>query len=248
MTAQMFRCQQSNVSRQMECSLKKYSECDADSDLHTNDLEVSLAFVQEFETSVRTAIEADQFSFVREELDGAPDIGRVRVQIRIDPEFLLKTFNDKVGYRGHFRRSPRLGLLLNARLIECIRNEFFRLFPASGSLLKKLPDSEEKQHCGNVTITLDEFEQSLSTVWAKIWPTQLLVERSGIRKLPYRFPRDEDSARRVLGTDTSDCPRAECNDQDAWITATGGFVDNGICFQMKCPLGRAWTLHSQGNA
>jgi len=171
-------------------------------------------------------------------------VGRSVIQVRVTPEFFADFFNSSTGYRGMFRRGPRIGNATNAALVDVVRSRLSTALADTVDALLVRGGMQQPELDGRRAIPRSTFMRSLDPSLAKLWYCTAEVHASGgIRILPSGI---ESGAIDVGLPDKWAAIRLD--DGDCIIEMKGAFVGSCGLFQIKDPEERARVLSTKGQA
>ena len=175
--------------------------------------------------------------------ENLPSVGRSVVQVRVTPEFFADFFNSSTGYRGMFRRGPRIGNATNAALVDVVRSTLSTVLAdtVDACLVR---GGTQLELIGRTGIPRSTFLRSFDPSLAKLWYCTAEVSASdGIRFLPFGI----ESGAIDLGL-SEKWAAIRLDDGDCIIEVKGAFVWSCGLFQIKDPEVRARDLSMKGEA
>ena len=185
--------------------------------------------------------DAQRIQAVWELSEKCSSAGRAVVQFRVSSGLFDTFFNSSGGYRGMFRRGPRIGTLTNAALIASLNDLLVGLLPepVTAHVIEFGPKWK-----GRTTVARSDFLRSLDPSLAKVWYCTSEVRADGHIRL---MPAGISDAKIDVGLVH---PWAEIHQkpEDCILEAKGAFIGTHGLFQLKDPELRARTLFSRGEA
>ncbi len=194
---------------------------------------------KEFVTALTSSLTNEKTMWGLDPYSKNPQSRRTVLQFSVSDEFFDWFFNDPEGYRGRYRRSPLTGLTANRELVADANQVLQTFLPTYVDARIIAPGFKDG---GPSTLKRETIISSINQNWAKAWV-------SGVRIADWTYHpfRSNELCLRSAQSGTT-CKRFTCAEGDGWISITGGFVFNGDCFQVKCPMHRAIGINKDGDA
>jgi hypothetical protein len=172
-----------------------------------------------------------------------PSAGRSVIQVRVTPAFFADFFNSSSGYRGMFRRGPRVGSATNAALVDAVQSMLSTVLSETVDAHLVAGGMSRFEWIGRKEIPRSTFLRSLDPSLAKVWYSTTEVCASGeIRQLPSGIEGGID-----VGL-LHEWAEIRQDKENCVIEVKGAFVGSCGLFQTKDPEERARELSAKGQA